>query len=411
MSFAILICRIISTVPSAVFGTAVTAPVSTARAAVSASMVSFLPRRYRIRAVGPVDLEDSDARADAGTRPGRHRRSRCPRCRTRPARRAHPTRPRSWAYPVRSTGMVIVAITAPTWSNATATCACLWVSTPTMMRRRSGSGMLISDCVSFPGGVVTAHRAGGQGCDGTCCDQAPMRSLPGSARHLRRVARAGGQINARAPAGPSRNRGHTSSSDEGQSHSRISVPALGGNTDRPRPCGSSRMVADAQTPYLHRLAVIRQLLEHPRHRGQRRVRHSDPLSSPLPPDDPVGCPPDRCPSDPENRVVANTIIAGRRGHLSPSHRPCRAATRGFGSDPFPGERPPDPVSAPRRSGRCPTPWRWAWIGGGKRVRRGRLSPRLPNGGRCRRSPATRSSSPTRRCSATSTVSAMLCFAG
>ena len=38
--------------------------------------------------------------------------------------------------------------------------------------------MLISDCVSFPGGVVTAHRAGGQDCDGTCCDQAPMRSLP-----------------------------------------------------------------------------------------------------------------------------------------------------------------------------------------------------------------------------------------
>ena len=48
-SFATLICRIISTVPSAAFGTDVTLPASTARAAFSASRVSDLPRRRRSR--------------------------------------------------------------------------------------------------------------------------------------------------------------------------------------------------------------------------------------------------------------------------------------------------------------------------------------------------------------------------
>ena len=48
-SLATLIWRIISTVPSAVFGTAVAVPASAARAAFSASRVSDLPRSRRSR--------------------------------------------------------------------------------------------------------------------------------------------------------------------------------------------------------------------------------------------------------------------------------------------------------------------------------------------------------------------------
>jgi hypothetical protein len=33
-------------------------------------------------------------------------------------------------------------------------------------------------------GAVDTDRAGGRDCDGTCCDQAPMRSLPVRSAHL-----------------------------------------------------------------------------------------------------------------------------------------------------------------------------------------------------------------------------------
>lgn len=48
-SLATLTCRIISTVPSRSFGTAVAVPASTERAAFSASIVSDLPRSRRSR--------------------------------------------------------------------------------------------------------------------------------------------------------------------------------------------------------------------------------------------------------------------------------------------------------------------------------------------------------------------------
>ena len=57
-------------------------------------------------------------------------------------------------------------------------------------------------------------------CDGTCCNQAPMRSLPARRADLgtRRSSRPTDQRQGIRRA--SRNTGHTSSSDEGQSHSR-----------------------------------------------------------------------------------------------------------------------------------------------------------------------------------------------
>ena len=65
----------------------------------------------------------------------------------------------------------------PSPSMMTATCSCLWVSTPTMTWERSSAmldmmvGLLDRSTVTLDG------RVGGQDRDGTCCDQAPMRSL------------------------------------------------------------------------------------------------------------------------------------------------------------------------------------------------------------------------------------------
>lgn len=70
MSLATLICRIISTVPSAVFGVAVAWPPSTARAAFSASRKSDLPRSRRSRrSVRMTSTTPMSLRRTAAVRP------------------------------------------------------------------------------------------------------------------------------------------------------------------------------------------------------------------------------------------------------------------------------------------------------------------------------------------------------
>ena len=177
---------------------AVALPASTDRAALRRRWGRTC--RWRRRACGrPVDLDRSGGRLGAGSGPGRRRSCRCPRSRTpRPGRAAPPRRSAGRSRPVGRDTCDRRGIAELVDRHGDVDVLMGVDADDDLPVASSSAGMLVMAVDLLGNGRQLVGREG-QDCDGSCSQQAPIRSLPSrpAGSSCRSAADQGRQINAK----------------------------------------------------------------------------------------------------------------------------------------------------------------------------------------------------------------------